>query len=162
MAAWISSLSLAVLALVAGVTAFLGWRRATLFREAFPSLSIEFTQEHIWTDGSWTLLVLTAKLKNTSQVLVQIESVNWELGLMVPGTSDTLELAASLEDHPPYRNFSLEPQEEDDFVEEVWIPTPDTPKPAFAQLMVHCSRDKSGYLRGWTRRIHFILEGSYG
>lgn len=158
MAAWISGLSLAVLALVAGITAFLGWRRSTLFRESFPSLSIELSQEHIWADPEWTLLVLTARLKNTSQVLVELETATWTVELLVPGTSDTVELYASPESSTPLSGFSLEPQQEDIINVEVWIPTRETPQPAFAQIVVYCPPKKNYGRRGWERRIYFLLE----
>ena len=160
MAAWISALSLATLAIVAAITAVLGWRRSTLFREGFASLAIEFGQEQVWADESWTLLVLTAKLRNTSQVLVQIERMRWRLWSMVPGTLDPMEMANSPDGWPSDGDIYLEPQEEDIFVSEVWLPTQDLPQPAFAELMVHCARDQQGNLRGWTRRIHFTLENS--
>ena len=158
MAAWISGLSLAVLALVAGVTAFLGWRRSTLFRESFPSLSIELTQEHIWADPEWTLLVLTARLKNTSQVLVKIEAVAWQVGLLIPGTLDTVELYASPESSAPLLDFYLEPQQEYVTNAEVWLPTPEKSRPAFAQIVVHCPPRKNASYSPTERRIHFLLE----
>lgn len=158
MAAWISGLSLAALALVAGITAFLGWRRSTLFRESFPSLSIELSQEHIWADPEWTLLVLTARLKNTSQVLVKIEAVAWQVGLLIPGTLDTVELYASPESSAPLPDFYLEPQEESVINSAVWIPTWETPQPAFAQVVLYCPLRKNYGRRTWERRIHFLLE----
>lgn len=158
MAAWISGLSLALLALVAGITAFLGWRRSTLFRESFPSLSIELSQEHIWADPEWTLLVLTARLKNTSQVLVKIEAVAWQVGLLIPGTLDTVELYASPESSAHLPDFYLEPQEESVINYEVWLPTRESPQPAFAEVVLYCPLRKNYGRRVWERRIHFLLE----
>lgn len=160
MAAWISGLSLALLALVAAITAFLGWRRSTLFRESFPSLSIELNQEHIWADPEWTLLVLTAKLKNTSQVLVKIEAVAWKVDLLIPGTLDTVELYASPESSAPLLDFYLEPQQEYVTNAEVWLPTPEKSRPAFAQIVVQCPPRKNASHSPTERRIHFLL-GEY-
>lgn len=158
MAAWLSGLSLALLALVAAITAFLGWRRSTLFRESFPSLSIELNQEHIWADPEWTLLVLTAKLKNTSQVLVKIEAVAWSVGLLVPGTEDTIELYASPESPAPLLDFYLEPQQEYVTNAEVWLATQEKSQPAFAKIVVHCPPRKNASHSPTERRIHFLLE----
>lgn len=158
MTAWISGLSLALLASVAAITAFLGWRRSTLFRESFPSLSIELNQEHIWADPEWTLLVLTAKLKNTSHVLVEVESVEWILRMFVPGQSDTVELEVSPKPVLPFPDVYLEPQAEDVIIAEIWTPTPETPRPAFAQLVIHCALGKTGGRHEWGRRIYFVLE----
>ena len=158
MAAWLSGLSLALLALVAAITAVLGWRRSTLFRESFPSLSIELSQEHIWADRSWTLLVLTAKLKNTSQVLVKIEAVAWKVGLLSPNVSGMMELAASPEPPLPLADFYLEPQEDDLITAKLWLPTPETTQPAYAELVVHCLPRRNHSRRTWGRHIHFLLE----
>ena len=159
LAAWLSGLSLALLALIAAITAFLGWRRSSLFREEFPSLSIELTREHIYADGEWTLLVLTARLKNTSRVLVELEPANWTVRLLIPGISDTVELYASPESSAPRPNLSLEPQQEDVISVEVWLPTRETTQPAFAQIVVYCTPGKNYSRRVWERRIHFLLEG---
>ena len=159
LAAWLSGLSLAVLALLAAITAFLGWRRSSLFREEFPSLSIELSQEPIWADREWTLLVLTAKLKNTSRVLVQLEPATWTVRLLIPGTTDTVELYAFPESTAPLPNFSLEPQQEDVINAEVWLPTRERTQPAFAQVVVYCPPGKNRIRRVWERRIYFLLEG---
>ena len=162
MTAWISALSLATLAVVAAITGYLGWRRSTLFRESYYSLSIELTQERIWADESRTLLALTAKLKNTSKVLVRIESAEWSLGLLEPNFPGTLELFASSDYRVGYNDFLLEPQEEDVVFREVWLPTPESPLPAYAQLVVSCPRYNRTDSRGWSRRIHFVLESYDG
>lgn len=159
LAAWLSGLSLAVLALLAAITAFLGWRRSSLFREEFPSLSIELSQEPIWADREWTLLVLTARLKNTSQVLVKIEAVTWTVGLLVPGASDTIELYSSPESAAPLPDFSLEPQQEDVIHAEVWLPTQETVQPAFAEVVLHYPRRRNIRPRRWSRRTYFLLGG---
>jgi len=159
LAAWLSGLSLAVLALLAAITAFLGWRRSSLFREEFPSLSIELSQEPIWADREWTLLVLTARLKNTSRVLVQLEPATWTVRLLIPGTSDTVELYAFPESTAPLPNLSLEPQQEDVINAEVWLPTRETTQPAFAQIVIYCTPGKNYSRRSWERRIYFLLEG---
>lgn len=158
MAAWISALSLATLAVVAAITAYLGWQRAALFRESFPSISVELTQERIWVDEAWTLLVLSATLKNTSQVLVRVESVDWKLEQMTPGTSETIELFSSPSSLRPFEDFTLEPQEEDIVFSEAWIPTPNTAQPVYAQLVVHCPQAKKSESGGWIRRSYFVLE----
>ena len=158
MTAWISSLSLATLAIVAAITAVLGWRRSALFREVYASLAIELTQEQIWADESWKLLTLTARLRNTSRVLVDIRSVHWQLGILVPGTAEDYVLASSQEGDPRYGRIPLEPQEEDVLVAEVWLPTPQEPQPAYAELVVHCVPDSRGVARSWSRRISFVLE----
>ena len=159
LAAWLSGLSLALLALIAAITAFLGWRRSSLFREEFPSLSIELTREHIYADGEWTLLVLTARLKNTSRVLVELEPATWTVRLLIPGTAETIELYASPESSTSRPNLSLEPQQEDVISVEVWLPTRETTQPAFAQIVVYCTPGKNYSRRVWERRIHFLLEG---
>ena len=159
LAAWLSGLSLAVLALLAAITAFLGWRRSSLFREEFPSLSIELSQEPIWADREWTLLVLTARLKNTSRVLVALEPATWTVRLLIPGTADTVELYASPESNIPSPTLSLEPQQEDVISVEVWLPTRETTQPAFAQIVVYCPPGKNRIRRVWERRIYFLLEG---
>ena len=159
LAAWLSGLSLAVLALLAAITAFLGWRRSSLFREEFPSLSIELSQEPIWADREWTLLVLTARLKNTSRVLVALEPATWTVRLLIPGTSDTVELYAFPESTDPLPNLSLEPQQEDVINAEVWLPTRETTQPAFAQIVIYCTPGKNYSRRSWERRIYFLLEG---
>ena len=159
LAAWLSGLSLAVLALLAAITAFLGWRRSSLFREEFPSLSIELSQEPIWADQEWTLLVLTARLKNTSRVLVRLEPATWTVRLLIPGTADTVELYAFPESTAPLPNFSLEPQQEDVINVGVWLPTLEGTQPAFAQVMVYCTPGKNYSRRSWERRIYFLLEG---
>ena len=158
MAAWISALSLATLAIVAAITAYLGWQRAALFRESFPSISVELTQECVWVDETWTLLVLSARLKNTSQVLVKVESVDWKLVQIFPGLSETVELFTSPADQPTFGDFTLEPQEEDIIFSEAWTPTPATAQPVFAQLVVHCAQAKDSETAGWVRRNYFILE----
>lgn len=158
LAAWLSGLSLAVLALLAAITAFLGWRRSSLFREEFPSLSIELSQEPIWADREWTLLVLTARLKNTSRVLVALEPAIWTVRLLIPGTTDTVELYAFPESTAPLPNLSLEPQQEDVINAEVWLPTRETTQPAFAQIVVYCTPRKNYSRRSWERRIYFLLE----
>ena len=158
LAAWLSGLSLAVLALLAAITAFLGWRRSSLFREEFPSLSIELSQEPIWADREWTLLVLTARLKNTSRVLVKIEAVRWKMGLLSPTMADMLELAASPEPPISLSDFYLEPQEEDVISAKLWIPTPEKSQPAYAELVVHCPARENRSRRGWGRHIYFLLE----
>ena len=158
MAAWISALSLATLALVAAITAVLGWRRSALFREGYASLGIELTQEQVWANESWTLLSLTARLRNTSRVLVDVGSVQWQLGVLLPGTADGHLLATSQEGRPGYGMVPLEPQEEDVISAEVWVPTPLDPQPAFAEIVVHCVPDHNGVARSWTRRISFVLE----
>ena len=159
LAAWLSGLSLAVLALLAAITAFLGWRRSSLFREEFPSLSIELSQEPIWADREWTLLVLTARLKNTSRVLVALERATWTVRLLIPGTSDTVELYASPESIALRPNFSLEPQQEDVINVAVWLPSRETTQPAVAQIVVYCPPGKSYRRRSWERSIYFLLEG---
>ena len=159
LAAWLSGLSLAVLALLAAITAFLGWRRSSLFREEFPSLSIELSQEPIWADREWTLLVLTARLKNTSRVLVQLEPAAWTVRLLIPGTADTVELYASPESVTLRPNFPLEPQQEDVIDAEVWLPTRETTQPVVAQIVVYCTPGKNYSRRSWERRIYFLLEG---
>ena len=161
MAAWISSLSLATLAILAAITAYLGWRRAALFREAYSSLSIELTRERVWADDSLTLLVLSARLKNTSQVLVRIESVNWELSQMVPGTGEVAELFGTPQGEVSFQDFWLEPQEEDVVFSEIWLATPETPQPVFGQVTVQGFRKNGAKPRGWIRRIHFVLEDYY-
>ena len=158
MTAWISSLSLATLAIVAAITAVLGWRRSALFREGYASLAIEFTQEQVWADESWTLLTLSARLRNTSRVLVDIESVQWQWGELTPGTAENNVLESSPEGDPRYGNILLEPQEEDVIAAEVWVRTPQDPQPAFAELMVHCVPDSRGVARSWSRSISFVLE----
>ena len=158
LAAWLSGLSLAVLALLAAITAFLGWRRSSLFREEFPSLSIELSQEPIWADREWTLLVLTARLKNTSRVLVALERATWTVRLLIPGTSDTVELYASPESIALRPDFSLEPQQEDVINIAVWLPTRETTQPAFAQIVVYCPPGKNYRRRIWERSIYFLLE----
>ena len=160
LAAWLSGLSLALLALIAAITAFLGWRRSSLFREEFPSLSIELTREPIYADGEWTLLVLTARLKNTSHVLVKIAAVTWTVGLLIPGGSDIIELYSSPEPTDPLPVFSLEPQQEDVIHAEVWLPTQETPQPAFAEIVVHYPSRRNISPRIWSRRIYFLL-GEY-
>ena len=159
LAAWLSGLSLALLALIAAITAFLGWRRSSLFREEFPSLSIELTREPIYADGEWTLLVLTARLKNTSHVLVELEPATWTVQLLTPGTADTVELYASRESSAPRPNLALEPQQEDVISVEVWLPTRETTQPAFAEIVVYCPPGKKRIRRVWERRIYFLLEG---
>ena len=158
MAAWISALSLATLAIVAAITAYLGWQRSALFRESFPSISVELTQECVWVDEEWTLLVLSARLKNTSQVLVKIESVDWKLVQIFPGVANAVELFASPTEQTPLGDFTLEPQEEDVIFSEAWTPTPATAQPVFAQLVVHCPQAKKAESGGWVRRSYFILE----
>ncbi len=158
LAAWLSGLSLAVLALLAAITAFLGWRRSSLFREEFPSLSIELSQEPIWADREWTLLVLTARLKNTSRVLVALERATWTVRLLIPGTSDTVELYASPESNVPRPTLSLEPQQEDVINVEVWLPTRETTQPVVAQIVLYCPPGKNYHRRIWERSIHFLLE----
>lgn len=158
LAAWLSGLSLAVLALLAAITAFLGWRRSSLFREEFPSLSIELSQEPIWADREWTLLVLTARLKNTSRVLVQLEPATWTVRLLIPGTTDTVELYAFQESTVTLPILSLEPQQEDVIHAEVWLPTPEMSRPVVAQIVVYCTPGKNYSRRNWERRIHFLLE----
>ena len=159
LAAWLSGLSLAVLALLAAITAFLGWRRSSLFREEFPSLSIELSQEPIWADREWTLLVLTARLKNTSRVLVKIEAVSWNVELLIPGIMDTVELYASPESAVPLPDFFMEPQQEDVINAEVWLPTRETSQPVSAQVVLYSPPRKNYGSRSWERRIHFLLEG---
>lgn len=159
LAAWLSGLSLALLALIAAITAFLGWRRSSLFREEFPSLSIELTREPIYADREWTLLVLTARLKNTSHVLVELEPATWTVRLLIPGTSETIELYAFPESTASLPNFSLEPQQEDVINTAVWLPTRETTQPAFAQIVVYCPPGKKHIRRVWERRIYFLLEG---
>lgn len=158
LAAWLSGLSLAVLALLAAITAFLGWRRSSLFREEFPSLSIELSQEPIWADREWTLLVLTARLKNTSRVLVALERATWTVRLLIPGTADTVELYASPESNVPRPTLSLEPQQEDVINVEVWLPTRETTQPVVAQIVLYCPPGKNYHRRIWERSIHFLLE----
>ena len=158
LAAWLSGLSLATLALLAAITAFLGWRRSSLFREEFPSLSIELSQEPIWADREWTLLVLTARLKNTSRVLVALERATWTVRLLIPGTADTVELYASPESIALRPNFSLEPQQEDVINIAVWLPSRETTQPAVAQIVVYCPPGKSYRRRSWERSIYFLLE----
>ena len=107
--------------------------------------------------------VKTAKskrnLKNTSQVLVELEAATWAVELLVPGTSDTVELYASPESSATLSGFSLEPQQEDIINVEVWIPTKETSQPVFAQIVVYCPPKKNYGRRVWERRIHFLLEG---
>ena len=158
LAAWLSGLSLAVLALLAAITAFLGWRRSSLFREEFPSLSIELSQEPIWADREWTLLVLTARLKNTSRVLVQLEPATWTVRMLIPGTADTVELYASRESSASRPNIPLEPQQEDVIDAEVWLPTPEMSRPVVAHIVVYCTPGKNYRRRNWERRIYFLLE----
>lgn len=158
LAAWLSGLSLSVLALIAAITAFLGWRRSSLFREEFPSLSIELTREHIYADGEWTLLVLTARLKNTSRVLVKIDAVSWTLGVFVPGTAETIELYASPEHSTPFPDFYLEPQGESAVFAEIWLSSPESSQPAFAETVVHCPSMRNISPIVCSRRIHFLLE----
>jgi hypothetical protein len=149
---------LATLAIVAAITAYLGWQRAALFRESFPSISVEITQECVWVDEAWTLLVLSARLKNTSQVLVNVESIDWKLVQIFPGTSDTVELFTPPADRLTFGDFTLEPQEEDVIFSEAWTPTPAAAQPVFAQLVVHCPQAKESESGGWVRRNYFILE----
>ena len=162
MAAWLSSFSLAALAVVAAITAMLGWRRASLFRESFYSLSVELTSAKIWSDDSWTLMVLTARLRNTSQVLVRLQSVEWSMGMMGPEDTETQEYPLFPKDEVLYEDFYLEPNEDDIIFREVWLPKPEKSQPVYAQVLVTCPDYKGTYPRGWTRRVHFILEDSNG
>ena len=158
MAAWISALSLATLAIVAAVTAYLGWWRSTLFRESFSSLSIELSCEKIWADESLTLLVLSDKLKNTSRVMTRIESAEWRLTQMAADADNILQLFSSSDGQVSYQDFWLEPQEEDVIFSEIWTGTPQAPQPMYAQVEVRCPRYKNTQHRSWIRRIHFVLE----
>ena len=158
MAAWISALSLATLAIVAAITAYLGWWRSSLFRESFSSLSIELTCEKIWADESLTLLILSAKLKNTSRVMASIESVEWRLTQMAPRFEDAVELYPAPNNPVSFQDYWLEPDEEDVIFSEIWIDTPQMPQPVFAQVEVRCPQYENAQPRGWIRRIHFILE----
>lgn len=158
MAAWISSLSLATLAILAAITAYLGWWRSSLFRESFSSLSIELSCEKIWADESLTLLILSAKLKNTSRVLTSIESVEWRLTQMAPRVEDAIDLFPTPNNPVSFQDYWLEPQEEDVIFSEIWIDTPPVPQPVFAQVEVRCPKYENAQPRGWIRRIHFIVE----
>ena len=77
---------------------------------------------------------------------------------MTPDGANLVELFPSPNSLVSFRDFWLEPEEEDVIFSEIWIDTPQTPQPVFAQVEVRCPQYENTQPRGWIRRIHFVLE----